>query len=105
MNSVEGCEEMAHFTHEKRVTCMATTSHQDHGLITATENGSIYGWDTDSGEETFVIKQAHASRIRGLTVLSTDEASTAAHMFATGSSDGVVKVWDLRRVSGSEDTK
>eukprot|EP01018_Ginkgo_biloba_P033255 Gb_16772 [translate_table: standard] len=61
-----------------------------HGLLlTGGEDHTIRGLDVLSGKLGFSIKFAHRNRIKGLTTIR-------PNLIASASSDGLVRVWDLR---------
>lgn len=70
------------------------------GLIfTGGEDRAITAWDTVSGKIAYSIEDAHKSRVKGIVVLSRDVNSGAAEdpfLLASASSDGVIRVWDVR---------
>jgi hypothetical protein len=55
-----------------------------------------------AGEAAFVLKAAHAARVRAVEVLPSADGRDNSHLFASASSDGVVRVWDSRMVSSSD---
>lgn len=62
----------------------------------------ITAWDTVSGKVAYSIEDAHKSRVKGIVVLTRDQNSGAAedpYLVASASSDGVIRVWDVRAIS------
>lgn len=56
-------------------------------------------WDTGSGKMAYSIEDAHNARIKGIVVLSqSSEEEANPYMVASASSDGVIRVWDVRMV-------
>lgn len=81
----------------KRVLCAAPGSN---GLLfTGGEDRNITAWDTASGKVAYCIEDAHSARVKGIVVLSRNDSGTAdddPYMVASASSDGVIRVWDVR---------
>lgn len=56
-------------------------------------------WDTASGKVAYSIEDAHTSRVKGIVVLSkngNELGEEDPYMVASASSDGVIRVWDVR---------
>ncbi|XP_024522652.1 p21-activated protein kinase-interacting protein 1-like [Selaginella moellendorffii] len=81
--------------HDKPVLCMAP--FHDELLCTGGEDCSVSVWDFRSGKTAHRIAAAHASRVKGVDRLGDSQ------LLVSASSDGTVKVWDLRVVSQAED--
>lgn len=62
-------------------------------MFTGGEDRNITAWDTNSGKVAYSIGDAHAARIKGIAVLS---KSGETDTVASASSDGVIRVWDVR---------
>jgi WD40 repeat protein len=60
------------------------------------ENGSLQLLDTRSGAVKHTIEEAHSSRIRGLAAVPEHSQDATSHLLGSVSSDGAVKLWDLR---------
>ena len=68
-------------------------------LLTGAEDGSIRLWNTVHGNEpALVIPRAHASRVRAVIPLSGASADGPA-LVGSASSDGVVRIWDLQKLT------
>lgn len=68
-------------------------------LFTGGEDRNITAWDTASGKVAYSIEDAHAARVKGIVVLSKnsdDSGEEDPYMVASASSDGVIRVWDVR---------
>lgn len=72
-------------------------------LFTGGEDRNITAWDTTSGKIAYSIEDAHAARVKGIVVLSKSSADAAGeedpYIVASASSDGVIRVWDVRMVN------
>lgn len=81
----------------KRVLCAAPG---DNGILfTGGEDRNVTAWDTGSGEVAYSIEDAHAARVKGIVVLSKcddDSGGEDPYIVASASSDGVIRVWDVR---------
>lgn len=85
---------------------MLCAAHAPGGgaLLTAGEGGFLSAWDQSSGKEVLSVPKAHAVRIRGVAVpwAAGEDGSGGAgpselpRLVATASTDGEVKLWDLR---------
>lgn len=66
------------------------------------ENGSLQLLDTRTGAIEHSIANAHSARIRGVAAVPALSPSDAAgcSFLGTASSDGAVKLWDLRSTGG-----
>ncbi|KAJ4976695.1 hypothetical protein NE237_001801 [Protea cynaroides] len=69
-------------------------------LFAGGEDHSVTSWDTKSGKVAFCIEGAHSSRVKGIVVLTTknggDDDNVVPYLVASASSDGVIRVWDVR---------
>ncbi|KAG2243339.1 hypothetical protein Bca52824_094823 [Brassica carinata] len=81
----------------KRILC---ASPGDSGtLFTAGEDRAITAWDTNSGKLAYSIQDAHPARIKGIVTLTRNESEGASedpYLVASASSDGIIRVWDMR---------
>ncbi|XP_050235235.1 uncharacterized protein LOC126683401 [Mercurialis annua] len=79
----------------KRVLCAAPG---ENGLLfTGGEDRNITAWDTNSGKAAYCIDDAHSARVKGIVVLTRkDGAVEDPYLLASASSDGVIRVWDVR---------
>ncbi|XP_058098297.1 uncharacterized protein LOC131243169 [Magnolia sinica] len=83
---------------QKRVLCVVPG---ENGLLfTGGEDRNITAWDTRTGKVAYCIEDAHSTRVKGLVVLgsrsSSDEDAELPYLVASASSDGVIRVWDVR---------
>ena len=72
---------------------------QSGTLFTAGEDRAITAWDTNSGKLAYSIQDAHPARIKGVVTLTkndSDGASEDPYLVASASSDGIIRVWDMR---------
>ncbi|CAI9102805.1 OLC1v1001150C1 [Oldenlandia corymbosa var. corymbosa] len=82
---------------KKRVLCAASGSNGI--LFTGGEDRSIIAWDTNSGKVAYSIEDAHSARVKGIVVLSESDGGAYKNspcIVASASSDGVIRVWDVR---------
>lgn len=80
----------------KRVLCAAPAMN---GLVfTGGEDRNLTAWDTGSGKVAYCIEDAHSARVKGIVVLSQSDGLTDddPYMVVSASSDGIIRVWDLR---------
>lgn len=73
-----------------------------HGILfTGGEDRSIKAWDITSGKIAYSIEDAHSTRVKGIVVLhkNSDGDADHQHIVASASSDGVIRVWDVRMTS------
>ncbi|KAL2474990.1 Transducin/WD40 repeat-like superfamily protein [Abeliophyllum distichum] len=88
----------------KRVLCAARGTNGI--LFTGGEDRNVTAWDTASGKAAYSIEDAHATRIKGIVVLSKscgDSGEEDPYIVASASSDGVIRIWDVR-VANKEKT-
>lgn len=88
---------------QKRVLCAAPGNNGI--LFTGGEDKNITAWDTASGKVAYCIEDAHSARVKGIVVLSKSDGATDddPYIVASASSDGIVRVWDVR-MAGNEKT-
>ncbi|KAF5188210.1 Transducin/WD40 repeat-like superfamily protein, partial [Thalictrum thalictroides] len=69
-------------------------------LFTGGEDRNVTAWDTNSGQAAYCLEGAHATRVKGIVVLSGKaggiEDVDEPYLVASASSDGVIRVWDMR---------
>lgn len=69
-------------------------------LFTGGEDRCLTAWDVKSGKMAYSIEEAHAARVKGIVALtknsSGDFACDDPHVVASASTDGVIRVWDVR---------
>lgn len=75
-------------THTQRALCMAWCA--EGILLTGTEDGSLYLWHAENGEQIACIPGAHATRIKSIAVMKEADDECFA---GSASSDGIVKLW------------
>ncbi|XP_010551050.1 PREDICTED: p21-activated protein kinase-interacting protein 1 [Tarenaya hassleriana] len=81
----------------KRILC--ASPGENGTLFTAGEDRAITAWDTNCGKVAYSIEDAHPARIKGVVVLTrndNDGASEDPFLVASASSDGIIRVWDIR---------
>ncbi|KAG8385256.1 hypothetical protein BUALT_Bualt03G0023100 [Buddleja alternifolia] len=82
---------------KKRVLCASPGANGI--LFTGGEDRNVTAWDTASGKVAYSIEDAHAARVKGIVVLSksnNDSGEEDPYIVASASSDGVIRVWDVR---------
>ena len=72
-------------------------SLQNNTLITGGEGRDIAAWDIQSGKNAYSIKNAHSARVKGVAVIP---SSGSGDLLASVATDGMIRVWDTRMVSG-----
>mmetsp|Transcript_6896 Transcript_6896/g.11861 ORF Transcript_6896/g.11861 Transcript_6896/m.11861 type:complete len:350 (-) Transcript_6896:162-1211(-) len=95
---LEDPEKVVRLHHEKKVHSLTFAS--DNVLVTGGEDRVIKVWDARSGSCSGT-SGAHQNRIRGVVLLpgDSDSDSDGARLVGTASSDGLVRVWDLRALA------
>ncbi|KAG9439361.1 hypothetical protein H6P81_019526 [Aristolochia fimbriata] len=84
---------------QKRVLC--TSQAENNLLFTGGEDRGITAWDTLTGKVSYCIENAHSTRVKGLVAFGgrrAGDASEDSYLIASASSDGVIRVWDMRMV-------
>ncbi|CAN6445354.1 unnamed protein product [Victoria cruziana] len=98
LHNAEDAKLIRSIDNPNRVLCVAPA--EDGLLFMGGEDRKLRAWDTTSGTVAYCIDDAHAARMKGLTIIgSKGEGGDPSYMVATASSDGVVKVWDMRMAS------
>ncbi|KAK2966461.1 hypothetical protein RJ640_005440 [Escallonia rubra] len=84
---------------QKRVLCAAPG--MSGILLTGGEDRNITAWDTATGKVAYSIEDAHSARVKGIVVLSGSDDATEDDpcIVASASSDGSIRVWDIRMTS------
>ncbi|KAJ9563622.1 hypothetical protein OSB04_008782 [Centaurea solstitialis] len=88
----------------KKVLCIAPGMN---GLLyTGGEDKNLTAWDTVSGKVAYCIEDAHSARLKGIVVLSKIDGTSDEEPFlvASASSDGIIRVWDVRMANKSKPT-
>lgn len=105
VHSAEDARLLHSLHHKKRVLCLA---HTENGLLlTGGEEPTIQAWDLGTGKIAFSLENVHKNRIKGLAVLgskSTTESDDNPYFIASASSDGIVRVWDVRMLNKDNST-
>ncbi|KAG1348188.1 p21-activated protein kinase-interacting protein 1-like [Cocos nucifera] len=87
----------------KRVLCIAPA---ENGLLfTGGEDRSVTAWDTASGKVACCIQDAHSTRVKCLVVFkrsSDGQTSETSNFIVSASSDGVIRIWDVRMTSNEK---
>ncbi|KAF7834471.1 p21-activated protein kinase-interacting protein 1-like [Senna tora] len=100
LHEAEDARLLFEFENQKRILCIEPG---ENGLLyTGGEDRNITAWDTNSGKVAYCIEDAHNSRVKGIVVLTkSDDASSGddPYLVASASSDGVIRVWDVRMAS------
>ncbi|KAL9239342.1 hypothetical protein vseg_013676 [Gypsophila vaccaria] len=100
VHSSEDAKVIGEFENAKRILCAAPSQN---GLIfTGGEDRGITAWDSVAGKVAYQIEDAHKTRVKGIVVLSRDENCgdvESPFLVASASSDGVIRVWDIRGTS------
>ncbi|KAJ4845252.1 hypothetical protein Tsubulata_037528 [Turnera subulata] len=100
IHSTEDARLVAEFESPKRIHSAAPG---EHGLLfTGGEDRNITAWDTSSGKAAYCIEGAHSTRVKGIVVLTRNGANgddDHPYLLASGSSDGIIRVWDVRNAS------
>nr|GMC64401.1 P21-activated protein kinase-interacting protein 1-like [Ipomoea batatas] len=91
---------LAEFHYVLRTYCLyewkLQISKKEGGILfTGGEDRNITAWDTKSGKVAYNIDDAHSARVKGILVLS-DNDEEYPYLVASASSDGNIRVWDLR---------
>ncbi|KDP38003.1 hypothetical protein JCGZ_04646 [Jatropha curcas] len=79
----------------KRVLC--AVPGENGILFTGGDDRNLTAWDTHTGKAAYCIENAHSTRVKGIEVLTkSDGVADDPYLFASASSDGVIRVWDVR---------
>ncbi|PWA90592.1 transducin/WD40 repeat-like superfamily protein [Artemisia annua] len=75
-------------------------------LYTGGEDRNVTAWDKVSGKVAYCIEDAHSARVKGIVVLSKIDGNSEEDPFlvASASSDGIIKVWDVRMATKDKPT-
>ncbi|CAN7087230.1 unnamed protein product [Brassica oleracea var. botrytis] len=83
----------------KATHTFVTIKNHSGTLFTAGEDRAITAWDTNRRKLAYSIQDAHPARIKGVVTLTkndSDGASEDPYLVASASSDGIIRVWDMR---------
>ncbi|WVZ91283.1 hypothetical protein U9M48_037474 [Paspalum notatum var. saurae] len=100
--------EDARIVHEmdsgKRVLALAPAKNGI--LYTGGEDRCITAWDLSSGKASSRIEGAHATRVKGVVVFDSQKkgGSVLSNLIASASSDGVIRIWDIRTIGNAKPT-
>ncbi|KAK1269662.1 hypothetical protein QJS04_geneDACA006791 [Acorus gramineus] len=90
---------------QKRILCAVPSENKL--LFTSGEDRCITAWDITSGTVAYSIDSAHSARVKGLVVLGNrhgNNTSDSPFLLASASSDGVIRVWDVRMAKKDKPT-
>lgn len=98
VHEAEDARLLCEFENKKRVLC--ATPCENGILLTGGEGRCVTAWDVKSGKVAYSIEEAHAARVKGIVVLTKNSSGAFSdddpHIVASASSDGVIRVWDVR---------
>ena len=86
--------------HPKRPLCLAFCN--ETAILTGSEDGAVRLWDLRAGgEPVLVLPKAHASRVRAIAPFSSSlgDVHNVPGLVGSASTDGTVRVWDLRKLA------
>ncbi|CAD6255416.1 unnamed protein product [Miscanthus lutarioriparius] len=87
----------------KRVLAMAPA--KNGVLYTGGEDRCVTAWDVSSGKVSSRIEGAHATRVKGVVVFDNRKGgSELSNLIASASSDGVIRIWDIRTIGNEKPT-
>ncbi|XP_050369836.1 uncharacterized protein LOC126787960 [Argentina anserina] len=97
VHEAEDAKLVCEMENPKRVLCAEPA---ENGLLfTGGEDRGITAWDTNSGKVAYHIEDAHSARVKGIVVVKSSSGEVDnedPYLVASGSSDGVIRVWDVR---------
>ncbi|KAL3575541.1 hypothetical protein D5086_023642 [Populus alba] len=95
VHEAEDAKLVTEFECQKRV--LAAAPGENGLLFTGGEDRSITAWDVNSGKVAYCIDDAHSARVKGIVVLTRNDSTVDdPYLLASASSDGVIRVWDVR---------
>ena len=78
---------------------------QNGVLYTGGEDRCVTAWDLSSGKVSSRIEGAHATRVKGVVVFDNRKGgSELSNLIASASSDGVIRIWDIRTIGNGKPT-
>ncbi|PWA80424.1 transducin/WD40 repeat-like superfamily protein [Artemisia annua] len=92
---------------EEKVSVHESENAKLNGLLyTGGEDRNVTAWDKVSGKVAYCIEDAHSARVKGIVVLSKIDGNSEEDPFlvASASSDGIIKVWDVRMATKDKPT-
>jgi protein MAK11 len=105
-SSGSGCDNLpaVQLCHPRRVTSVIFGS-EDSIIITGTEDGLLNVWNTtvSVSKPVLVVPKAHDTRIKAMALIRWLPCDKKIISLATGSSDGVIKVWKVESVQLATD--
>ncbi|XP_073134084.1 uncharacterized protein [Henckelia pumila] len=105
LHEAEDAKLVTELDNGKKVLCAAPGANGI--LFTGGEDRSIKAWDTISGKVAYSIGDAHTARVKGIVVLSKscdDSGENDPVMVASASSDGIIRIWDVRMINEGKST-
>jgi hypothetical protein len=93
-------ETVATLAHDRRV--LAASVVADQALIVGCDGGAMLAWDLRRPNKCLSkVDRAHQTRVRALSAtFSVHGSAEGARYVASASSDGIVKTWDVRALTG-----
>lgn len=74
-------------------------------LYTGGEDRGITAWDLSSGKVSSRIEGAHSTRVKGIVIFDNrNDGSELCTLVASASSDGIIKIWDVRMIGDEKPT-
>jgi len=78
---------------------------QNGVLYTGGEDRCVTAWVLSSGKVSSRIEGAHATRVKGVVVFDNRKGgSELSNLIASASSDGVIRIWDIRTIGNGKPT-
>jgi WD40 repeat protein len=86
------------------LTCTAFLWIYQWVLYTGGEDHGITAWDLSSGKVSSHIEGAHTTRLKGIVISDSKNESKLSNLIASASSDGVIRLWDVRTMGNAKST-